>query len=115
MEILTTSLGLAFLAACWVARENHKKYKSVKRQIEVEDGLSPEFYRGLSDNWNFIQSPDGQWRWRRTSRNNRVVDSSTEAYRNFTDCKNNAERTGYIKGAEITYFSETFERKKEVR
>jgi uncharacterized protein YegP (UPF0339 family) len=47
------------------------------------------------DRWMFYQDNLGQWRWRRTAINGRVVGASTEGYWNRQDCVDNAKRNGY--------------------
>ncbi len=45
------------------------------------------------DIWEIYQT-NGQWRWRRTASNGRIVGSSTEGYSNRNDCIANAQRNG---------------------
>ena len=47
------------------------------------------------DNWDIYKDKAGDWRWRRTAVNGRIVGSSSEGYRNRTDCVANAIRNGY--------------------
>lgn len=49
----------------------------------------------IMDKWEFYQDPKGEWRWRRTAPNGKVVGSSTEGYKNRADCVANARRNGY--------------------
>ncbi|WP_232631634.1 YegP family protein [Methylobacterium sp. Leaf118] len=45
------------------------------------------------DTWEIYQS-GGEWWWRRTASNGRIVGSSSEGYRNKPDCIANARRNG---------------------
>lgn len=47
------------------------------------------------DTWEFYKDPQGQWRWRRTASNGRIVGASTQGYSNKSDCVENARRNGY--------------------
>lgn len=49
----------------------------------------------FADKWDFYQDPKGQWRWRRTASNGRIVGASTQGYSNKSDCIDNAIRNGY--------------------
>ena len=48
-----------------------------------------------ADKWDIYQDAQGQWRWRRTADNGRVVGASTQGYSNRADCVANARREGY--------------------
>lgn len=47
------------------------------------------------DTWEFYKDSEGQWRWRRTASNGRIVGSSSQGYANKSDCIANAQRNGY--------------------
>lgn len=47
------------------------------------------------DTWLIYQDQLGQWRWRRTAPNGRVVGASTEGYSSRQECVANARRNGY--------------------
>ena len=47
------------------------------------------------DKWEFYEDASGDWRWRRTAPNGRIVGASTEGYRNKGDCEDNARRNGW--------------------
>lgn len=47
------------------------------------------------DKWEFYTDPKGEWRWRRTASNGRIVGASTQGYVNKADCISNAKRNGY--------------------
>jgi len=47
------------------------------------------------DTWEFYKDNAGQWRWRRTAANGRIVGASSEGYHNRADCVANAQRNGY--------------------
>ncbi len=53
----------------------------------------PSCKAGNGDIWEIYQT-NGQWRWRRTASNGRIVGSSTEGYSNRNDCIANAQRNG---------------------
>ena len=46
------------------------------------------------DTWEVYQDTASQWRWRRKARNGQIVGSSSEGYRNKSDCISNARRDG---------------------
>jgi uncharacterized protein YegP (UPF0339 family) len=50
---------------------------------------------GDKDKWEFYKDKKGEWRWRRTAINGRVVGAATEGYINRLDCVENAKRNGY--------------------
>lgn len=47
------------------------------------------------DKWEIYQDASGEWRWRRTASNGRIVGSSSQGYKNRADCIENARRHGY--------------------
>ena len=49
----------------------------------------------MEDKWEFYKDTNGEWRWKRTAPNGRVVGTSSEGYQNREDCKANAERNGW--------------------
>ncbi len=49
-----------------------------------------------NDIWEFYKDNEGQWRWRRTASNGRIVGASSQGYANKSDCIANAKRNGYI-------------------
>ena len=49
----------------------------------------------MDDKWEFYRDPSGDWRWRRTAPNGRIVGASTQGYVNKQDCIDNARRNGY--------------------
>lgn len=46
------------------------------------------------DKWEIYKGGGGDWRWRRTARNGNIVGSSSEGYKNKSDCIANAKRNG---------------------
>lgn len=49
----------------------------------------------MQDKWEFYKDSQGEWRWRRTASNGRIVGASTQGYVNYADCEANARRNGY--------------------
>ncbi len=49
----------------------------------------------MADKWEIYQDNAGEWRWRRTASNGRIVGASTQGYKNRADCIANAQRNGY--------------------
>jgi len=49
----------------------------------------------VNDTWEFYKDAKGEWRWRRTSANGKIVGASTEGYKNKIDCIENAKRHGF--------------------
>lgn len=47
------------------------------------------------DKWEFYLDAKGDWRWRRTAPNGRIVGASSQGYSNKRDCIANAKRNGY--------------------
>ena len=47
------------------------------------------------DLWEFYKDKKGEWRWKRTAINGRIVGAATEGYKNRLDCVSNAIRNGY--------------------
>lgn len=47
------------------------------------------------DRWEFYKDNSGEWRWRRTAANSKIVGASTQGYVNKSDCIANAKRNGY--------------------
>ena len=50
---------------------------------------------GINDKWEFYQDQRGEWRWRRTASNGRIVGASSEGYSSRAACIENARRNGY--------------------
>jgi uncharacterized protein YegP (UPF0339 family) len=48
-----------------------------------------------ADKWEFYKDTAGEWRWRRTAPNGEIVGSSSEGYKNRSDCEDNARRNGW--------------------
>lgn len=48
-----------------------------------------------NDKWEIYQDRGGDWRWRRTASNGRIVGASTEGYSSRANCLSNAQRNGY--------------------
>lgn len=46
------------------------------------------------DRFKFYQDRRKEWRWKRYAPNNRTVGSSSEGYKNKSDCIDNAKRVG---------------------
>lgn len=46
------------------------------------------------DTWEIYQDNRGEWRWRRVASNGKTVGSSSEGYKNKSDCIANAKRNG---------------------
>ncbi|MCH1918113.1 DUF1508 domain-containing protein [Shewanella sp. A3A] len=49
----------------------------------------------MNDTWDFYVDTAGEWRWRRTASNGRIVGASSQGYVNRADCVANARRNGY--------------------
>lgn len=49
----------------------------------------------MNDKWEFYTDGQGEWRWRRTASNGRIVGASSQGYVNRVDCVDNARRNGY--------------------
>ena len=47
------------------------------------------------DRWDFYKDNSGEWRWRRTAANGKIVGASTPGYVTKSDCIANAKRNGY--------------------
>uniref|UniRef100_A0A7C4AHK9 DUF1508 domain-containing protein n=1 Tax=Fundidesulfovibrio putealis TaxID=270496 RepID=A0A7C4AHK9_9BACT len=47
------------------------------------------------DTWEIYKDTAGEWRWRRTASNGRIVGASSQGYVNRADCVSNARRHGY--------------------
>lgn len=52
------------------------------------------------DKWHFYRDKKNEWRWKRVARNGRTIGSSSEGYKNRTDCIENARRNGCDTSAE---------------
>ena len=50
---------------------------------------------GENDSWEFYKDNAGEWRWRRTAPNGRIVAASSQGYKNRADCQENARRNGW--------------------
>lgn len=50
----------------------------------------------MNDKWEIYQDSAGEWRWRRTASNGRIVGASSQGYKNRSDCVDNARRNGYL-------------------
>jgi uncharacterized protein YegP (UPF0339 family) len=63
--------------------------------VAIKGGMQPmsTCKEANGDTWEIYES-SGQWRWRHTASNGRIVGSSTEAYFNKSDCISNARRNG---------------------
>lgn len=46
------------------------------------------------DKWEIYTDKAGEWRWRRTASNGRIVGAATEGYEHKSDCIANARRNG---------------------
>ena len=44
------------------------------------------------DDLSYYTDENGEWRWKRTAPNNEEVGASTEGYKNYGDCVENAVR-----------------------
>ena len=51
---------------------------------------------GSNDKWTFYKDKANENRWRRTSKNGKIVGASTEGYKSKGDCQENAQRNGYM-------------------
>jgi uncharacterized protein YegP (UPF0339 family) len=49
----------------------------------------------VEDKWEIYKDNAGEWRWRRTASNGRIVGASSQGYVNRGDCLDNARRNGY--------------------
>ncbi|BCZ47572.1 hypothetical protein psyc5s11_36390 [Clostridium gelidum] len=49
----------------------------------------------MDDKWEIYKDSVGEWRWRTTASNGKIVGSSSQGYVNKSDCISNAERFGY--------------------
>ncbi|MGK0188577.1 MAG: hypothetical protein ACI9R3_004388 [Verrucomicrobiales bacterium] len=59
------------------------------------------------DKWHFYQDKKREWRWKRVARNGRIVGSSSEGYKNRSDCIDNARRNGCDEVAEAAAATES--------
>ncbi len=55
---------------------------------------------GENDKWEFYTDVRGEYRWRRTASNGRIVGAATEGYSSHAACEENAVRNGYVKEQE---------------
>jgi uncharacterized protein YegP (UPF0339 family) len=62
---------------------NNKYYRVAERRFIMDD------------KWEIYQDKAGEWRWRRTASNGKIVGASTEGYKNKSDCEKNARRNGW--------------------
>lgn len=46
----------------------------------------------MADKLKHYKDIAGEWRWRRTAPNGKIVGASTEGYHNKADCQKNAQR-----------------------
>jgi len=49
----------------------------------------------MKDKWEIYKDNAGEWRWRRTASNGKIVGASSQGYVNRVDCVANAEKHGY--------------------
>ena len=47
------------------------------------------------DSWEFYKGENGDWYWDRKAANHKIVGASSEGYRHYTDCVDNARRNGF--------------------
>ena len=52
-------------------------------------------FNNSNDTWDFYKDAAGEWRWRRTASNGRIVGASTQGYVSRQECVENARRHGY--------------------
>lgn len=48
-------------------------------------------------NWQFYTDADGDWRWRLTADNGRIVAAASQGYKNRSDCEQNANTFGHCR------------------
>jgi uncharacterized protein YegP (UPF0339 family) len=48
----------------------------------------------MADKCEIYKDSKGEWRWRKTAANGKIVGSSAEGYKNQADCVANAKRNG---------------------
>ena len=46
----------------------------------------------MADKLDVYKDNKGEWRWKITAPNGKIVGASTEGYKNKTDCEQNAKR-----------------------
>lgn len=46
----------------------------------------------MGDKLEHYKDRAGEWRWRRTAPNGKIVGAATEGYKNKADCQKNAQR-----------------------
>jgi uncharacterized protein YegP (UPF0339 family) len=49
----------------------------------------------MPDKWEFYKDKKEEWRWRAIATNGKIVGTSSEGYKNKSDCVANAKRFGY--------------------
>ena len=64
-------------------------YTNLRRDIMSESCTASN-----GDTWEIYKDNSGDWRWRRTASNGKIVGASTEGYVNKSDCIANAQRNG---------------------
>jgi uncharacterized protein YegP (UPF0339 family) len=50
---------------------------------------------GGADSWKFYRDCRREWRWEKTASDGSVVGTSSEGYKNKTDCEADARRMGW--------------------
>ena len=50
----------------------------------------------LGHTWEIYQDRENEWRWRRISRNGRIIGASTQGYINKAECIANARLPGMV-------------------
>jgi len=50
----------------------------------------------MKNKWLFYKDKKGEWRWKHTATNGKIVGSSTEGFKNHLDCIENAKMSGYV-------------------
>lgn len=70
------------------------RYRDDKRSL-LYLKLIDKSMTGSNDKWEFYTDNRGEWRWRRTATNGRIVGAATEGYSSRSACFDNAQRNGY--------------------
>lgn len=76
-------------------KRKHDCEENARRNLWKDADDTPPKGSWANDEWEFYRDRAGDWRWRRTATNRKIVGASSEGYRNRSDCEANARRHGW--------------------